>query len=122
MLLAIVGLPVDDEKNRKHGRQVGRDWVAWPDLPPGTVEMACDPCGGAVHLNPESQGIREALIGDGRPVAVVCLFCIPAEQDGLTGLANGLRRLRDDQREAARISQIAAEVDAEASAERGTNS
>jgi len=112
---------VDDETNRAHARQVGRTWVRRPALPPGTVETTCDVCGGAVHLDPQSQSIREALISDGRPVAVVCLFCMPADQQGLTRLTNGLRRLRHDPREAARIDQIAAEVDAGPSAEHGTN-
>jgi len=46
---------------------------------------------------------------------------MPADQQGLTRLTNGLRRLRHDPREAARIDQIAAEVDAGPSAEHGTN-
>jgi hypothetical protein len=64
---------------------------------------------------------RDMLLSGGRPVTMVCIFCQPADDDALARLTSSLRRLRNDPREAARIDQIAAEIDAATRAERGTH-
>ena len=75
MKILIPVIPVDNEKNREHARRLGQEWITWPTPPPGSVQMKCENCAGAVQVDAESQTIRQALINDGVVSAVVCILC-----------------------------------------------
>jgi len=63
MRMLIPGLPVDDAANRAWATRLGQDWHLWPVPAAGSVPMRCENCGGAVLVDPESEGIRQRAKG-----------------------------------------------------------
>ncbi len=121
MRMLIPGLPVDDAANRAWATRLGQDWHPWPVPAAGSVPMRCENCGGAVLVDPESEGIRQDLVNGGNTPVIFCLMCCarllriehitasaPARD---VALQDGFKRLREDPAFARRIEQIAAEAE-----------
>lgn len=69
-----IGVPVNDETNRKHGLSVG--WPArhlpWPPHSDNAVISQCQTCGGAMAIGPM---LVSRLIREHDQPTVICLIC-----------------------------------------------
>ena len=71
----VSGLPYDNAENRARVAELGVSVPTWPAPYKNSLQTACEDCGAAMWLGPETHTMYLNLIARGDTPLVLCLLC-----------------------------------------------